>query len=89
MGMQADLAAAQTVVTDTYAEASEALGFDLYAMVQDGPAELLNETVNTQDKYPGKWVLNTTSSLMVYAIGGAPGDAWHASTDGLADHTPA
>jgi [acyl-carrier-protein] S-malonyltransferase len=46
--MQADLAAAQPVVADTYAEASEALGFDLYAMAQDGPAELLNETVNTQ-----------------------------------------
>lgn len=48
LGMQADLAAAHSVVSDTYAEASETLGFDLSAMVRDGPVERLNETVNTQ-----------------------------------------
>ncbi len=48
LGMQADLAAAHSVVSETYAEAGEILGFDLFGMVQDGPAELLNETVNTQ-----------------------------------------
>jgi [acyl-carrier-protein] S-malonyltransferase len=32
----------------TFAEASDALGQDLWALVADGPAELLNQTVNTQ-----------------------------------------
>jgi [acyl-carrier-protein] S-malonyltransferase len=36
------------VLRDTFAEASAALGFDLWAMVADGPAEALNQTVNTQ-----------------------------------------
>jgi [acyl-carrier-protein] S-malonyltransferase len=35
-------------IRDTFAEASDALGFDLAKMVTDGPAELLNQTVNTQ-----------------------------------------
>ena len=35
-------------VSDTLAEASEALGQDLAAMIAAGPAELLNQTVNTQ-----------------------------------------
>lgn len=36
------------VVRDTFAEASSALGLDLWTMVAEGPAELLNQTVNTQ-----------------------------------------
>jgi [acyl-carrier-protein] S-malonyltransferase len=48
LGMQADLAATFPVVSETYIEASEVLGFDLNGMVQNGPAERLNETVNTQ-----------------------------------------
>ena len=36
------------VVRDTFAEASDALGEDLWAMVCDGPAERLALTVNTQ-----------------------------------------
>lgn len=35
-------------IRDTLAEASEVLGQDLWAMVADGPADLLNQTVNTQ-----------------------------------------
>jgi [acyl-carrier-protein] S-malonyltransferase len=35
-------------VRATFAEASDALGQDLWALVTDGPAELLNQTVNTQ-----------------------------------------
>ena len=48
VGMQADLAASHPVVKETYVEASEVLGFDLWQLVQDGPAEKLDETVNTQ-----------------------------------------
>lgn len=54
-------------------------------------AQLANiaDPINTQDKYQGKWVYNTTSDLMVYASDGTPGGTWRASTDGLVDHTPA
>jgi [acyl-carrier-protein] S-malonyltransferase len=37
-----------SVVHDTFVEASDILGQDLWAMVNDGPVELLNATVNTQ-----------------------------------------
>ncbi|MDD5364733.1 MAG: ACP S-malonyltransferase [Gallionellaceae bacterium] len=37
-----------TAIRDTFAKASDALGFDLAGMVAEGPAELLNQTVNTQ-----------------------------------------
>lgn len=35
-------------VRATFAEASDALGLDLWSLVADGPADLLNQTVNTQ-----------------------------------------
>jgi [acyl-carrier-protein] S-malonyltransferase len=35
-------------IRETFAEASQALGQDLWAMVSDGPADILNQTVNTQ-----------------------------------------
>ncbi|MGI9235330.1 MAG: ACP S-malonyltransferase [Woeseiaceae bacterium] len=47
-GMQAELAAAYPVVQETYAQASDVLGYDLWALVQTGPAERLAETVVTQ-----------------------------------------
>lgn len=36
------------VIRRTFAEASEALGQDLWQLVSEGPAEALNQTVNTQ-----------------------------------------
>lgn len=36
------------IVRETFAEASEALGQDLWQLVAEGPAEALNSTVNTQ-----------------------------------------
>lgn len=47
-GMQADLADQFDAVRDTYAEASEILDYDLWSLVQDGPAEKLGETRITQ-----------------------------------------
>ncbi len=44
MGAFADL----PEVRQTFDEASSALGFDLWAMVADGPASDLNQTINTQ-----------------------------------------
>ncbi|WP_462328238.1 ACP S-malonyltransferase [Thiohalocapsa halophila] len=48
VGMLADLAAAQPEVQATFAEASEVLGRDLWAIAAEGPAEALDRTENTQ-----------------------------------------
>ncbi|MDV5169355.1 ACP S-malonyltransferase [Photobacterium rosenbergii] len=48
VGMLADLAEQYDVVKQTFAEASEVLGYDLWALVQNGPAEDLNQTHRTQ-----------------------------------------
>ncbi len=48
LGMLAELAGTQPIVGQTFAEASEVLGYDLWALVQDGPVETLNETDKTQ-----------------------------------------
>lgn len=46
--MQADLAAEHSVVTDSYAEASDILGYDLWQLVMDGTGEQLSATTVTQ-----------------------------------------
>lgn len=48
VGMVAELYEAFPVVREVYAEASDALGFDLWSLTAAGPAETLNQTVNTQ-----------------------------------------
>lgn len=48
LGMLADLATAHPIVEETFAEASSALGYDLWQLVQQGPAEELNKTWQTQ-----------------------------------------
>lgn len=48
VGMLAELGEQYDVVKQTFAEASEALGYDLWALVQEGPVENLNETFRTQ-----------------------------------------
>lgn len=48
VGMLADLAEHYPVVTETFREASDVLGYDLWQLVQQGPAETLNETDKTQ-----------------------------------------
>ncbi len=48
VGMLAELAGEYSIVGETFAEASEALGYDLWQLVQDGPAEELNQTHITQ-----------------------------------------
>ncbi|WP_294844755.1 ACP S-malonyltransferase [uncultured Gilliamella sp.] len=48
VGMLKDLADNYPIVKATFDEASEVLGYDLWALVQDGPAEELNKTWQTQ-----------------------------------------
>ena len=48
VGMLKDLAENYPIVKSTFDEASQVLGYDLWALVQDGPAEELNKTWQTQ-----------------------------------------
>ncbi len=48
LGMLAEHGAQPGTVLQTFAEASDALGYDLWALVQQGPVERLNETDKTQ-----------------------------------------
>ncbi|UVL60201.1 ACP S-malonyltransferase [Pseudomonas sp. B21-032] len=48
LGMLAELGAQHPLVIDTFREASEALGYDLWALTQNGPEEQLNQTDKTQ-----------------------------------------
>ncbi len=48
IGMLSDLANKFPLVQSTFAEASDALAYDLWALVSDGPVESLNETHRTQ-----------------------------------------
>ncbi len=66
-GMQADLAAEYPFVQETYAEASDVLGYDLWQLVQDGPTEKLGETVVTQ---PAMLTAGYASWLAWQAAGG-------------------
>ena len=48
VGMMVDLAAAYPQVEETFSEASETLGEDLWKLADEGPAEELNQTRNAQ-----------------------------------------
>ena len=41
VGMLADMAASYPIVEETFAEASAALGYDLWALTQQGPADCI------------------------------------------------
>lgn len=48
VGMLADVAASYPIVEETFAQASQVLGYDLWSLVQQGPQEELNQTERTQ-----------------------------------------
>lgn len=48
VGMLSEMAESYPVITETFREASAVLGYDLWALVQQGPAEELNKTWQTQ-----------------------------------------
>ncbi|WP_295474423.1 ACP S-malonyltransferase [uncultured Pseudomonas sp.] len=48
LGMLADQAVQHPLILDTFEQASDALGYDLWALTQQGPAEQLNQTDKTQ-----------------------------------------
>ena len=61
VGMLADLAAAYPVVEETFAQASEVLGYNLWQLSQEGPQEELNKTECTQP-------LLLTSSVAIWRV---------------------
>jgi [acyl-carrier-protein] S-malonyltransferase len=48
IGMLSELAAVNSIVTETFEQASDALDFDLWKLVQQGTTDELNQTHNTQ-----------------------------------------
>jgi len=48
VGMLSDLAGVNPQVLEAFTQASEVLGYDLWRLVQDGPAGELNQTASTQ-----------------------------------------
>lgn len=48
MGMLNELAAEHSIVEQTFQQASDLLGYDLWQLVVDGPEEILNQTDKTQ-----------------------------------------
>ncbi len=48
VGMLAEMAAADAIIEQTFAEASDVLGYDLWQLVQSGPETALNQTDKTQ-----------------------------------------
>ncbi len=48
VGMLAEIAAEYSIVKQTFQEASDALAYDVWNLVSDGPEELLNQTDRTQ-----------------------------------------
>lgn len=48
VGMLAELAQAHPVLLDSFREASDALGYDVWALIQEGPQDSLNLTEKTQ-----------------------------------------
>jgi [acyl-carrier-protein] S-malonyltransferase len=48
IGMMSELAKTSPIITETFAEAGDVLGYDLWRRCQEGPAELLNATECTQ-----------------------------------------
>lgn len=68
-GMQADLAEQFPEVQETYAEASDILGHDLWTLVQQGSAEKLSETTVTQ---PAMLAAGVAAWRCWQAAGGSP-----------------
>lgn len=61
VGMLAELAGDYPIVQETFKQASETLGYDLWQLVQEGPAEELNKTWQTQP-------VLLTASVAVYRV---------------------
>lgn len=68
VGMLAEIAATEALVIQTFQEASDALGYDMWDLVQNGEQEALNLTENTQP-------LLLTASVAMWRVWQARGGA--------------
>ena len=68
VGMLSELAASYPKVEQTFSEASDTLGYDLWRLVSDGPAEELNRTDRTQ---PAMLAAGVAAWRVWVAAGGA------------------
>ena len=71
LGSLLPAAQAESVICDTFAEASAALGYDLWQLVQQGPAERLNATECTQPAM----LAAAIATLRVWRAGGGAAPA--------------
>lgn len=71
VGMLGDLAEKFPLVTDSFQEASDALGFDLWQLVKDGPSSELNKTSITQ---PAMLTASVAIWRIYKALGGTKPD---------------
>ena len=72
VGMLGELAEQHAVIKETFAEASDALGYDLWALSQNGPEADLNRTDRTQPA-----ILTASVALWrLYVPPSLPGTAW-------------
>lgn len=61
VGMLSDFVLQYPIIIETFAEASEAIGYDVWNLVQNGPEERLNQTEQTQ-------VVMLTADIAVYRL---------------------
>lgn len=61
IGMLADFELQYSIIVKTFAEASEAIGYDIWKLIQHGPEEKLNQTEHTQ-------VAMLTADVAVYRL---------------------
>lgn len=77
VGMLSELAEQYAIIQETFSEASKALGYDLWTLVQQGPAEELNQTEKTQPAL-------LTASIALWRLWQSQGGA---TPDYLAGHS--
>lgn len=68
IGMLADIAKDHYIIKDTFVEASDALGYDLWQLTQEGPKEQLDQTDKTQPAI-------LTASIALWRLWGNQGGA--------------
>ena len=69
VGMLSDAYREFKVVRDSFTEASDVLGFDMWSLVSDGPLEELNKTENTQ---PAVLIASVALYRVWQSLGGEP-----------------
>jgi [acyl-carrier-protein] S-malonyltransferase len=82
VGMLGDLLASETVVADTFTEASEALGYDMRQLVADNPGGKLDQTEFTQPAL----LTCSTALLRLWLHRGGP-EAIHAAGHSLGEYS--